>query len=99
MNVTWSGGFAACAMAIAALACGAGTAAGPLSPDPNIRSHDFAGIGPAPRAADGRFQNPGGPIVQAGMSVTLPFFARRVAARFRTPLGLPRRVAASYTSG
>jgi len=94
MNVTWSGGFAVCAMAIVALACGAGTAAGPPPVDPSIRSHDFAGIGPAPRDADGRFQNPGGPIVQAGMSVTLPFFARRVAARFRIPLGLPRRVAA-----
>jgi N-acyl-phosphatidylethanolamine-hydrolysing phospholipase D len=80
-------------MAIVPLVWVAVTAAGQLPPEPTVRSHDFAGIALAPRDEDGRFRNPGGPIVQAGPSVTLPFFARRVAARFRTPIGLPHSVA------
>jgi N-acyl-phosphatidylethanolamine-hydrolysing phospholipase D len=60
--------------------------------DFTVRSHDFAGIAPAPRDSEGNFQNPGGPIAQAGPLVTLPFFGRRVAARFRTAVGLPRSV-------
>lgn len=46
----------------------------------------------APRTRDGRFVNPWGPIERAGASVTFPFFLRRIAARFRDPVGLPERV-------
>ncbi len=93
MNVACSGRFATCLMAIMPLVWFAGPAVGQLPHDSTVRTHDFAGIAPAPRGEDGRFQNPGGPIVQAGPSVTLPFFGRRLAARFRTPIRLPRSVA------
>lgn len=91
MNVARAGRFATGAMAVVLLV-GASTAASQGADDITVRSHDFAGIAPAPRGTDGRFRNPGGPIVHAGPSVTLPFFWRRVMARFRTPIGLPRSV-------
>jgi N-acyl-phosphatidylethanolamine-hydrolysing phospholipase D len=49
-------------------------------------------LGPAPRDADGLFENwiPGLP--RAGPSVTLPFFFRRLMATFREPVGIPERV-------
>lgn len=93
MNVAWSGRFAIRAMAIVPLLCGAFAVSGERPDDYIVRAHDFAGIAPAPRDENRRFRNPGGPIVQAGPWVTLPFFGRRVAARFRTPIGLPRSVA------
>jgi N-acyl-phosphatidylethanolamine-hydrolysing phospholipase D len=93
MNAAWSGRLAIGAMASVQLLCGATTAAVEPSEDATIRAHYFEGIAPAPRDENGRFRNPGRPIVQAGPSVTLPFFGRRVAARFRTPIGLPRTVA------
>ena len=51
-----------------------------------------AGLGPAPRDADGRFENTAGPLERAGPSVTLPFFLRRAAGAFRTRSGAPDRV-------
>jgi N-acyl-phosphatidylethanolamine-hydrolysing phospholipase D len=48
-----------------------------------------AGLGPAPRAADGRFENFSGPLLHAGPSVTLPFFLRRVASRWSEIADLP----------
>jgi N-acyl-phosphatidylethanolamine-hydrolysing phospholipase D len=50
-------------------------------------------LGPAPRAADGRFENWTPQTREAGVSVTFPFFLRRAAARFRNPVGLPGRLA------
>ena len=49
-------------------------------------------LGPAPRDADGRFENWTPGLPRAGPSVTFPFFLRRLAARFRDPVGLPPRV-------
>lgn len=47
-------------------------------------------LGPAPRDSDGRFDNFHGPLPQAGLSVTLPFFARRIVTSFQTPGGKAR---------
>ncbi len=49
-------------------------------------------LGPAPRGADGRFENQGGPLERGGARVFLPFFLRRVARQFAVPSGLPRVV-------
>lgn len=48
-------------------------------------------LGPAPRS-DGRFRNWTPRSREAGVSVTFPFFLRRMSARFRDPVGLPGRV-------
>jgi N-acyl-phosphatidylethanolamine-hydrolysing phospholipase D len=48
-------------------------------------------LGPAPRS-DGRFRNWTPRSREAGVSVTFPFFLRRMSARFRDPVGLPARV-------
>ncbi len=53
---------------------------------------DPSRLGPAPRDADGRFQNTAGPLEQAGPSVTFPFFLRRAAGGFRSRPGAPARV-------
>ena len=53
----------------------------------------IGGIGPAPRDADGRFENLGGPIERAGPGVTLPFFLRRALGAFRARPGAPATVA------
>lgn len=50
-------------------------------------------IGPAPRRADGRFENTAGPIERAGPSVTVPFFLRRIVGTFRDRPNPPERVA------
>ena len=50
-------------------------------------------LGPAPRADDGRFENGVGPIEQAGPTVTVPFFLRRIAGAFRERPQAPVRVA------
>ncbi len=50
------------------------------------------GLGPAPRAADGRFLNEVGPIQRAGPGVTIPFFLRRALGAFRGRPGAPERV-------
>jgi N-acyl-phosphatidylethanolamine-hydrolysing phospholipase D len=69
------------ALALALIAAGAGaTPAGD-------------GLGPAPRDAEGRFQNFDGPRAGVPVSVTLPFFARRVFGFLRSPEGAPPRVA------
>jgi N-acyl-phosphatidylethanolamine-hydrolysing phospholipase D len=49
-------------------------------------------LGPAPRDAEGRFQNFDGPRAKAPASVTLPFFARRVFGFLRDVAGAPARV-------
>jgi len=49
-------------------------------------------LGPAPRDAAGRFQNFDGPRADVPVSVTLPFFARRVLGFLRSPEGAPQRV-------
>lgn len=49
-------------------------------------------LGPAPRSDDGRFVNVIGPLEQAGPTVTLPFFARRVIGSFRSRPNAPERV-------
>jgi N-acyl-phosphatidylethanolamine-hydrolysing phospholipase D len=51
------------------------------------------GLGPAPRDAEGRFQNFDGPRAEVPASVTLPFFARRVFGFLRDAEGAPARVA------
>jgi len=48
-------------------------------------------LGPAPHS-DGRFRNWTPRTREAGVSVTFPFFLRRMSARFRDPVGLPARV-------
>jgi N-acyl-phosphatidylethanolamine-hydrolysing phospholipase D len=50
-------------------------------------------LGPAPRDAEGRFQNQDGPRAPAPVRVTLPFFARRVFGFWRDVAGAPQRVA------
>jgi N-acyl-phosphatidylethanolamine-hydrolysing phospholipase D len=52
-----------------------------------------AGLGPAPRDAEGRFQNFDGPRAPVRAAVRLPFFARRVAGVLRGTEGAPARVA------
>jgi N-acyl-phosphatidylethanolamine-hydrolysing phospholipase D len=52
-------------------------------------------LGPAPRSADGRFENWTAGLPHAGPTVTLPFFLRRIAGRFRSPAGLPDRMSAA----
>jgi N-acyl-phosphatidylethanolamine-hydrolysing phospholipase D len=81
----------AIAGALGLLMAGLAVSAAPDAPDIQFGTHRFDGIAPAPRA-EGRFENPGGPIVRAGPSVTLPFFGRRIAARFGNPVGLPPTV-------
>lgn len=49
-------------------------------------------LGPAPRDADGLFENWTPGLPQAGPSVTLPFFFRRAMATFREAEGIPERV-------
>ncbi len=44
-------------------------------------------LGPAPRDSDDRFDNFHGPLPQAGASVTLPFFARRILRSFQRSEG------------
>jgi N-acyl-phosphatidylethanolamine-hydrolysing phospholipase D len=49
-------------------------------------------LGPAPRDESGRFRNFTHPLEQAGPSVTIPFFARRVLGTFRRPpVGVPEQ--------
>jgi N-acyl-phosphatidylethanolamine-hydrolysing phospholipase D len=49
-------------------------------------------LGPAPRGADGRFENQGGPLERGGARVYLPFLLRRIARQFVVPSGVPRVV-------
>ncbi len=49
-------------------------------------------LGPAPRDADGLFENWTPGLPRAGPSVTLPFFFRRFMATFREAEGIPERV-------
>jgi N-acyl-phosphatidylethanolamine-hydrolysing phospholipase D len=51
-----------------------------------------APLGPAPRDADGRFENSVGPIERAGPSVTFPFFLRRFAGAFQSRPNAPERI-------
>ncbi len=48
---------------------------------------------PAPRDSDGRFLNEAGEIPQAGPSVTLPFFLRRIGTSITGRSGAPGRLA------
>jgi N-acyl-phosphatidylethanolamine-hydrolysing phospholipase D len=50
-------------------------------------------FGPAPRADDGRFENPGGPLAHGSFGVRFPFFLRRIAGGFRGRPGAPERLA------
>ncbi len=52
-----------------------------------------AQLGPAPRAADGRFENTAGPIARAGAEVTVPFLLRRIAGTFQSRPNAPERIA------
>jgi len=72
------------ALGLASLLGLAGASAETRSPRP---------LGPAPRDADGRFENWTPGLSGGGASVRIPFFARRIAARFRDVEGLPERVA------
>lgn len=55
---------------------------------------DTTELGPAPRGADGRFENAVGALAHGGVSVRLPFVLRRIAGSFRTKsAGAPERVA------
>jgi N-acyl-phosphatidylethanolamine-hydrolysing phospholipase D len=63
---------------------------GALAPAPAQPGGDV--LGPAPRDAAGRFRNPDGAGPGAPLSVTLPFFARRVFGLLRSPAGAPERV-------
>ncbi len=67
-------------------------AAGLLLPT-GVGAGPDTGLGPAPRDADGRFENGAGPLPRAGPSVTLPFFVRRAFGAFRSAAGAPARVA------
>lgn len=53
------------------------------------------GLGPAPRDADGRFENFTPGLPRAGVRVTFPFMLRRLASRLRDPGDLPARATAS----
>lgn len=48
---------------------------------------------PQPRTDDGRFENLAGELERAGLTVTLPFFARRIGKTFTGRDGVPPRVA------
>jgi N-acyl-phosphatidylethanolamine-hydrolysing phospholipase D len=50
-------------------------------------------LGPAPRDAEERFSNPGGPLAHGSLGVRLPFFLRRIAGSFRERPGAPERLA------
>lgn len=58
-------------------------------PAPCAAQAGVGALGPAPRSADGRFANPEGEREGAGLTVTLPFFLRRIAARWSEVSGLP----------
>lgn len=58
-----------------------------------VRAGDAAGLGPAPRDADGLFENRAGPIERAGPGVVVPFLLRRVVGAFRARPNTPARVA------
>ena len=53
---------------------------------------ELRALGPAPRDAKGLFENWTPGLPRAGVSVTMPFFFRRLAGAFREPKGLPDRV-------
>ena len=50
-------------------------------------------LGPAPRSEDGRFENFAGPFERPGPGVFVPFALRRLGRIFRSPSGLPKRIA------
>jgi N-acyl-phosphatidylethanolamine-hydrolysing phospholipase D len=54
---------------------------------------DAASLGPAPRAADGRFTNSVGELAHGGFSVRFPFILRRVSGGFVDRSGAPGFVA------
>jgi len=56
---------------------------------PSAAEPDAASLGPAPRAADGRFTNTVGQLGHGGLSVRLPFFLRRMSGGFRDRPGVP----------
>jgi N-acyl-phosphatidylethanolamine-hydrolysing phospholipase D len=80
--------------ALAALiACGGGALIAPLptgTADAEARIRRNA-LGPAPRDSRGRFENWNAGLPRAGLDVTVPFFLRRIAGRFRSVTGLPQR--------
>ena len=49
-------------------------------------------LGPAPRDADGRFENPIGEVSHGSFAVRFPFFLRRIAGSFRDRPGAPERI-------
>jgi N-acyl-phosphatidylethanolamine-hydrolysing phospholipase D len=49
---------------------------------PVAASPDQDSLGPAPREDDGRFMNFAGPMPDVSVTVTLPFFLRRIASSF-----------------
>ncbi len=50
------------------------------------------GLGPAPRTADGRFENPWGDPAHGSIGIRFPFFLRRIAGAFRERPGVPLQV-------
>lgn len=85
---TLHGGLPPCGMASPDFEAGHPAASSmPLSSD-----RDAASFGPAPRGADGRFENPVGPLSHGSLGVRLSFFARRLGGFFRGRSGAPERV-------
>lgn len=68
------------------------SAAGALALAAVLGAPPAATFGPAPRDAEGRFQNPDGPRAEVPLSVTLPFFGRRMLGFLRSAQGAPERV-------
>lgn len=60
----------------------------PAAAEPTVDS-----LGPAPRDAEGRFENPIGELPHGSIMVRLPFFLRRIVGSFRDRPGAPERVA------
>ena len=52
-----------------------------------------AQLGPAPRDAEQRFTNPGGPLSRGGFGVRFPFFLRRIGSSLAERPGAPGRIA------
>ena len=59
----------------------------------SVAQTDASSLGPAPRGAEGRYENTVGPIGHGTFGVRFPFMFRRVAGAFRTRDGAPPRLA------
>ena len=79
-------------MRLLSFLCIASLAALLLGP-PMIGAQETAHFAGAPRDADERFTNLGGPLSHGSLGVRFPFFLRRIAGRFRDRPGAPQRTA------